>query len=192
MDSQETTCYQCAVCGTVYRIKQYADDCCKPRFCEICGKQLPSSHMYIYINCPECRSKQEKKHMEDVFEKSKKVPLSEAKYDYFFSESYLYEDGYFEDIDYLLDCCTENGTEVPDHIWATKEVELKLDATDIICNALEQADLDLTGYADMPEKSIKKLQKHLDEFCKEVGFLAYVVDYETSVLLSEEDRKLNK
>ena len=108
----------------------------------------------------------------------KDVPLEHK--EMLYSESYGYNEGYFSDIDELIEYCEGNDIEVPKHVWSTAKTELSIDAENIIENACEELHEDardnVTGE--------KELQDFLDVWCaKQTGTDTYTVDYKYAITI---------
>ena len=105
--------------------------------------------------------------------------------EYFFSDIYQYDNGYFSDIDSLEDICNENEIKMPNHIWGTYRRELNMDAVSIVSNQLEEWYEDAFDMVD--DKALSELQVALDNFCMNCGVGAcYEVDYKVCIILSED------
>lgn len=148
--------------------------------------------------CPECRSPvrgmcgskscQDKRYLD--LERSRKskatildiedVPSESAIMLY--SDSYSYNEGYFNDIDELIDHCEDVGEIVPDYVWSTREVRLTMDASDIVdsaCEELHESARDYIANEDI-------LQSFLDDWCKnQYGVSTYCVDYKYMIRVVE-------
>lgn len=108
--------------------------------------------------------------------------------EYFFSDSYGYDNGYFDDIDSLEDYCKDNDVEMPKYIWGTYKKELSMDAESIVSNQLEEWYEDAFDSVDGNELSL--LQAVLDDFCKNCGVgCCYEVDYKVCVVLRQESEQ---
>lgn len=103
----------------------------------------------------------------------------------FYSNTYNYNNGYFEDIEEFKKYCKENGVEPPIYIYGTIERKLKIDARLIAENELEDWYDDAMENVD--EDALAELQKALDKFCETCGVgPAYVLDVNTRIKLRRE------
>ena len=152
--------------------------------CPDCGKELGRN---TYCNSKECRDKRETENQLRIYEKATKYTLSSVpkeSIEYFYSDLYGYDEGYFSDIDSLEDYCKENNIEIPKFVFGTKQKQLNIDAYDIVESALEEWYEDAIDRVD--DKSLGKLQSDLDDFCKNSGvYTCYEVDYSVCVELEE-------
>jgi poly-D-alanine transfer protein DltD len=134
---------------------------------------------------PECRKIEEDKAKNRCFAKAIKstydnVPNKQK--EMLYSESYEYNEGYFSDIDELIEYCEENESEVPKYVWSTTKNTLSIDA----CNIVEQACEELHEDAYQNVTDEQELQDFLDKWCdKQSGVDTFMVDYEYAISISE-------
>lgn len=174
----EKLCDTCGGTGWLYdNEKGYIERCpvCHGGVIPLC----PICHQPIRGVCTneECRDLREKESeqkrldkairakYEDVPEESKKM---------LYSESYGYNEGYFQDIDELAEYCEEHGTTSPGYVWSTTRIALSMDADKIlemVCEDLHEDARDNITDED-------ELQKFLNDWCeKQTGTDTYTVDY---------------
>jgi hypothetical protein len=163
--------YQCGKCGTVHRDKYLAEHCCFVYHCDICGKELNNYH----TRCHECSEKVR-------FEKANKIKLDEYQGKGFYSESFGWNEGYFFDIDELLDYCDGEQISVPKYVWGCTEVPVTIDADDILERATEEAFEDAIDNLEMVDELV--------EFCKKFNeansdVITYWNDDKTAILLEK-------
>ena len=98
--------------------------------CHICHK--PVRGMCMNKDCRAIRDaeSEEKALSKAIKAEYKDVPLEHK--EMLYSESYGYNEGYFSDIDELIEYCEGNDIEVPKHVWSTAKTELSIDAENII------------------------------------------------------------
>lgn len=158
-------------CGRVWKDEESAEDCCKPyeelhpkTACVECG----ALEQYAYQGkwCNYCADVQK------VFEgKLKLIPLDQIP-----DHPYClnYDEEYFdclEDFFEWFEDTEEPGSRPPKYLYVTKEMHLKLDAGDIVDNALSDAYED--AYDNVGRQHLKELQDFLDKWCKEAGIKWY-------------------
>jgi hypothetical protein len=123
------------------------------------------------------------------FEKSQKLRIEE--YDgpvYWDGHAGDIGDGYFSDVDALLDYCEQEGMEVPEYVWACAKTDMRLDAESIVESAVE--DMYEDAYDSIPNKAMVSLQAYLDTWAKEVNIVSWHDDHSRAVLLREPDAAL--
>ena len=159
--------------------------------CPDCGKVLGRS---TYCNSEVCKNIREIEsqlrlieYQLGLYEKATKYTLSNVpkeSIEYFYSDLYGYDEGYFVDIDSLEDYCKENDIEFPKFIFGTKQKQLNIEAYSVVENALEEWYEDAMDRVD--DESLGKLQSDLDDFCKNSGvYTCYEVDYSVCIELEE-------
>jgi hypothetical protein len=149
--------YICKWEDAIVASRESADECCN-RKCEFCDTPIDRGG---WTSCGECRTL--RKRAEDVtaFNAAQKIP--EAEY-----VGWLYFDNeYFRDDEELEDHCVQNDIEWPTWTWACKKVEFKVDAADIIENALQEH---CEGASDQVKREDEEeLQALLDTWCEKLG-----------------------
>jgi hypothetical protein len=142
------------------------------RRCKYCGEIIPN--LYTKCNC-------EKQQEVDFIERQKKMAekLANApeatseilkKSDYFYSDSYSYNDGYFSDWeDFFEDWYANHEVDDPrpEYVWATEPYEMSIDAYNLIENATE--DLYEDAIHDISDEKLDELQELLNNWCKNSG-----------------------
>lgn len=189
--------YACPKCGASYLIHRRKD----PKLYEadrqhqqeeaaahcvkecVCGELIEQSYR---LRCQACLAQMEADKEQKLFEKAQKLRIEE--YDgpiYWEGHTGDMGDGYFSDVDALLDYCEQNGVEVPEYTWACEKNELKLHAEHIVENAV--SDMYEDAYDSIPEKAIDSLQAYLDAWCKEVSIVSWSDDRSRVIILREQD-----
>lgn len=115
-----------------------------------------------------------------LFQKSQKIPQFEWPDGVFFNENY------YSDIDYLHQDLCMNGIDVPQYVWAAKEIQLRLpDASDIVDQIF--ANISLDDYPEASSKSARELDEALIKFYGEnkVNFTFLEPDYSKAILLEK-------
>ena len=149
----------------------------------------PDCHKPIRGMCmeSECSSKREQIAEENRFNKATKYTLDTVPKEHsemFFSEVYGYNNGYFEDIDDLIDYCYCDNIEPPKYVWGTDKSMIRLDAYDIVSSACEELHED--AYSNISDVDIEEMQDFLDEWCKgQTGTTTYDVNYKYCILIEE-------
>lgn len=162
-----------------------ADRCCKPKICEDCGKEIPEKS-YFRI-CDECRGKREQKKENDRYDKAIKCFYEECpdgERIMIYSDSYGYNEGYFTDIDELIDYCESKDIPVPDYCWSTMQIDMSMDADGLIEDACQNL---YDGAEDhISNEDRKELQDFLDKWCqKQSNTSTYSVDYKYAIKIEK-------
>jgi hypothetical protein len=192
--------YACPKCGAVFLVnkssnerlyesgrkrkqEEAASHCVKD--CP-CGKPIEDSYR---LRCRACRDQMEADRERALFEKSTKLAIEQ--YDgplYWEGHCGGMGDGYFGDVDDLLDYCELEGVDVPEYVWACTRHDLRLDADCIVEHAV--SDMYEDAYDHVGQKAIDVLQAYLDAWCKEVAIVSWSSDTSRSILLREADTAL--
>lgn len=189
----EKLCDKCGGIGWLYVEKEdgskYIEKCtvCDNGIIHICPECGNETGRSFICNNRSCRDKREAKNEQRRYEKATKYTFGSCPKDsckMFFSDTYGYDNGYFDDLDSLEDYCNDNDIPVPEYIWGTTEKSLSMDAYDIVSNKLEDWYEDAIDRID--DKCLQELQKAFDKFCDECGVgNCYDVDYRTCILIGE-------
>jgi hypothetical protein len=186
MNVEEIKAYKCTVCGCAYKDKQFAEKCCEPKHCLECGKEL--SKNYMYTLCEKCREKKDKERETARFENAKHVTLDDAdksKTQMLFNELYKCNNGYFDEIEELIDYCEYYNLEIPKYCYGTKSYMISINAEDIVESACEELHEDAID--DICREDMNELQEFLDKWCeKQTGTTTYMVDYDYAILIEQE------
>lgn len=178
---EEIKCYKCGNCGAAFVSKEKAEDCCKPKICEDCGREIPRKSYYVV--CDECREKRELQREKDRYNKATKCSYDECPDDekiMMYSESYGSNEGYFTDISELIDYCEAEDIPVPEYCWSTTQIDMSMDGDSLIESACEELFEDASDRIDSEDR--KGLQDFLDKWCeKQSGTSTYSVDYKYAV-----------
>lgn len=188
MNVEEVIAYKCSKCGRTYTDKSVAEKCCSPKHCTKCGTVLPEKS-YYYTLCKKCLEEKEKNQEKLRFEKATKVvpeTCPDGYMDMIFCEGYGCDEGYFHEIEDLIDYCETANVEIPKYVWGTTSRIIHIDADDIIENACQELHEDACDWID--RESRNELQKFLDDWCLEqTGTLTYEVDYTYAILLNDDE-----
>jgi hypothetical protein len=183
--------YACPKCGAVFIVHNRKDEKLREadrkhqqeqaavhcvKLC-VCGQPTDG---FCYLRCSACRAQMEADKEQARFEKAKKLTIEE--YDgpvYWEGHSGTLGDGYFADVEDLLDHCEQEGMDPPDYVWTCDKDEMTLDAESIVEHAVEDM------YDSIPAKAIVSLQAYLDTWCKEVNIAGWSNNTANVVLLRE-------
>jgi hypothetical protein len=144
----------CPICKAEVRGACMSDGCVNRRFTE---KEQANYNKAIKVNIEDVPPE----HVEMLY-----------------SESYGYNDGYFNEFEELIDFCKDAEVEIPEYVWSTTKMTLSMDAASIIENACEELHED--AYQNINGE--KELQEFLDAWCaKQSGTDSYMVDYKYAI-----------
>lgn len=158
--------------------------------CKLCGNIIECG--YTKHNCEQQRDLDAK-----LFYEKRRIELEKAEFatqemleksEYFFSDDYGYDDGYFNEWDKFFDYWREEhepSDERPKFVFATEPVEMSIDAADIIENATEELYED-ANY-DISDEKEKELQNFLNEWCKTCGVRTTYYETKYKVKIPWED-----
>lgn len=149
MNSIEIKAYKCEKCGNAYLHNELADNCCKPKLCEDCGRELP--HKWYMNICESCQSKRE-------FNRGKVLTMDEFLQSEYKDNMVYYNGEYYTDIDDCLDTLWDRE-ELDDveYIKATDKYLHELDADSLIeelevnANCEEELCVDRQGIRELEE-----------------------------------------
>lgn len=191
---EKTVAFACGACGVLFTprafackedvallaTKELAAGHCGPKPCD-CGKVIERQH---YTKCNACCAEKEEQKEKALFDKAKKVALE----DYPDVPVYWPDgptgsmgDGYYSNVEELLEICEEDAVDLPDHIWGTSPVPFRIDADHIVEGALSEHYED--AYDSLGDGALKELQTVLDEWCGKQKIKSWEPDYGTAVLL---------
>lgn len=183
MNSEEIKAFKCTKCGVAYSSKEYADRCCQPKHCEKCGVEIPRKSYYTL--CENCLAEKEIEDEKKRFEKALHVKESEANPDrceMMYHKDYGYDEGYFCDIEDLLNYCEENDIEKPKYCYGTRSRIISLDAEAMVEEACDE--LHENAFDNIDKSEIDELQEYIDEWCKkQTGTRTYEVDFGYAILI---------
>jgi len=159
------------------------------RRCNLCGGIIPLQR--TKCNCEKQREideiEREKREATKLSLAPDATPEILKKSEYFYSDCYGYNEGYFNEWDDFFDYWHEleydgEAPKVrPEYVWTTEPVDLKLWAGDIVLSATE--DLYEDAYDSISDKKIKELQDYLDKWCvtSGCGTTYYQGDYKVRI-----------
>lgn len=165
--------------------------------CKLCGEVIQRG--YTKHDCKQQRAIDEKLREQKKREEFEKAPLLPKKkqkdYEYFFSEEYTHDNGYFNDWEEFFDDWEneheEYGDVRPKYVWVTEPVEMSINAESIAEQATE--DLYEDAYDDISDGEIKRLQEILDHWAKTCGVsTTYYESHKYKVRIPWEDYNKRK
>ena len=161
---EETVLYRCGNCNTYYTDKTIAENCCKPVFCSVCGKELcqdrTKNRDFYYINpimCVECKEK-ERLSKYEVWTEQEYINKNKQENNKY--EAVFVDDHYYSDLCDAIQSLWEDGLtkeEIEQQVFQVGQ-ETKLDKIDINRelgniyenSGLEDCDME-TMFVDLPE-----------------------------------------
>jgi hypothetical protein len=184
MNIEDVKAWKCKNCGTTYLDKEFAERCCKPKYCEDCGAELP--YKWYQTVCESCAEKR-------YYNKSIKMTIEE------YNEKYpnnmvFYGETYYSDIDSCLECLFDscsNDEELKElvdsleFIYGTESDLVELDGDSII-EQMEQ-DSNIEDFSVAPE-GYKELNDFLKDWNKKYGTVCYTQD-KIAILIPRELRE---
>jgi len=146
------------------------------QLCSYCKK--PVRGMCMDTDCRNQRDEiAERKRLEKAIRVSYKDAPNESK-KMMYSDSYPYNEGYFTDIEDLLEYCKDEDVPAPLYVWSTREINLVMDAWSVVENACDELHESAMDNID----NIKELQNFLNTWCaKQTGTDTYTVDYKYAI-----------
>ncbi len=183
----EALCPICDGIGWLESEKGYIEKCrnCYNgiiSLCPNCGK--PKRGMCTNKECVTKLATEQEKSRYDKAQKYTIDTVPSKSKIMFYSDVYKDNEGYFSEIEELVDYCNDEDIEIPDYIWGTYETQISFYAHDIIGNACD--DLWEGAYDSIDSKDIAELQNLLDNWCKNhAGTRTYTVDYKCCILLNK-------
>lgn len=190
LKDNEKHCDKCGGTGWLYienESEKYIERCtvCDNgiiHICPKCGNVIGKSTWCNNKRCIDIRNEESEL---ALYEKANKYTLDNVPKEfceYFYSEHYECDEGYFFDIDSLEDYCKDNDVDMPKFIWGTAKKKLFIDADDVVSNALEEWYED--AFNRVNDDELSKLQVALNNFCKNCGVgECYEVDYKVCIEL---------
>ena len=176
----ETTVYACGYCGKLWRKKEDADMCHMDRTCDDCGVIIEKKSYYTL--CDSCRIKKEQKKTQDLYDKAIKISYEDymglyPDYPVVYNDVF-----YFDDLDYLLEKCEDEGDSIPKWVWGTKLSNIKLDPYDIIQQFEENVELD--DY-EMNKSAVNEIVEFCRQWNEKHSQNVYYEDNSVIVLLEQ-------
>lgn len=188
-------CPQCDGIGWTEKDKHHIERCLVcggsgiVNVCSECGKETSSAYTSLCKNCREKQWKENRIKKEQLkFENSKKLTfgIDDEKiqeFDYFYSEYYPYNDGFFTDLEELMDELSQE--ELPQYVWGTSKAIIDID----INNAIDEACEDLwEGARDtISDADFNELEQFVLEWCKkQLGTTSYYPDYNYAIIIPKD------
>ena len=196
-NENQVLCNECGGLGWLMKDEKWIENCphCCNGLIDVCPqcKQPYKKRYRHYCDNPECKEKDRidndiKAVHEELkrFEKAKKVSYDECPADskvMMYSEHYGYNEGYFTDLEDLLEYTDSEDIQMPKYVWATSEIPLSMNADSII----EDACSDLHEDARDNITNEKELQEFLDKWCERQGGVnTYYMNYKVAIWVPED------
>lgn len=126
--SIEVKAWKCETCGNGYFDKKFADNCCVPKKCEVCGRELPLK--WYRTLCEPCCKQQR-------YDNAVKMTYAEYIEKYPGNGITLNED-FYSDMESLLEVYSDETEEIPLYAWGTDKCEATIDIEAVIEEAEEE------------------------------------------------------
>lgn len=191
---EDPVAYACPTCGQLFilsrrdsveervrKAQAAAHHCVKE--C-VCGKPID---YHYYLRCKDCRLEAEVQKEQERFEKAEKLTIEAYDGPVYWETGCSGDmgDGYFSDVDSLLDYCEQEGIDVPEYVWACASSSFQLEADAIIEHALERQDAYEDAFDSIKDDARARLQAYLTVWTKEVDLTFWHDDHSRAVLLRE-------
>lgn len=192
----EAVGFACSSCGIMFTTRMFGSGPgskdtarqsalfhCAPKECA-CGKAIDRKYWTI---CTECSDRKEAEKLHDRFEKAAKVSVEDYDGPIYWPDgpSGSMGEGFYTSLDEMLDVYEAEGMDLPPYVWAAKSYELKMDASSLLENALEQHHED--AHEHLEAGAEEELQTLLDFFCQKQKIKSWEVDFSRVVLLTSND-----
>jgi len=177
-DGQPVIEWVCRECRRPWLVELYAEECCKPPTCE-CGKPAE----YPYSGCKECREETRRKREQAIWDKAKKVRWVDYDGVMLICDR---DDEFYSDPAEIFDA---HYADPPTWAWGTYAKKLKIDAIQVIDDAIENEGF--LGDETLPIPDLTELQKALDAVCEQIPE-TYWEDQTVVVTFEEEAEEYRK
>ena len=157
-DGRSAGCFYCAKCRIVHKTESEADECCRPRLCAKCGREVDARHFLV---CERCRKvKQASKDLATL----EAAELVEDEGGWLYVEGHGHNDGFFRDMGELLDYLADEPENTrPEFAFCCRKFGMsERSAADIIEDSTQ--DMHEEAANDVSVESIKALQAAIDAF----------------------------
>lgn len=187
--SDKPVAFACRECGALFTTYTFGTDL----GADLAAKHAASMHCYHHCacgaelrksrtKCDACWGQELAEKEKKVFARARKLTIEEYPDNPVFWDG-APGDGLFLSICELLDRCEEEGLELPQYVWATREVPFAMNADWLIERALEeQGEGFCYGLANEGE-----LQNLLDVWCAKQDLKNWQPDYTMAVLLHPQE-----
>lgn len=170
--AEQTIGYACPRCGTVFALSQYrghgpdvdayvqtlARNCCNCK-CSACGSSVGKQRTI----CDDCHNRNYSLGRRKWAKRAKLVGMDDCEDGWFYADGYGDNDGYFDDIQTLIDWCGDEGhEELPSYIHPCIRVTASIDLDTI----LERLDEEYEGEDSVTDQfpDVTALAKAIDDF----------------------------
>jgi len=153
--------FKCLNCNKVYLKEDIAKDCCAPKFCQSCGKQL-NNYM---LKCDSCIEKQR-------FEKAEKLNEWEGKV--------YHNDEYYDSVEEFIESCEDNENEIPEYIYVAEPRKWKGLNIDLDSQLEDE-------YEDAIENivEITELEEFLKKWNEKQNIISFVPNFKKVVMIKK-------
>jgi hypothetical protein len=185
---EKVLAYACGKCGSMFPLNPHITDpenkalrCCVS-VCA-CGEAATSRYNQ---RCKSCDAVFEEEKEAKKFEKATKVPSSEyIGLVYWQGHSGSCGDGYFADVDEVLDYCEQEDIAVPKYVWACESEQFRIQID--VDTELENQEAFEDAGSQISESERKRLDDFLEEWSKMQNVVFWHEDGSRAVVLHEPD-----
>jgi hypothetical protein len=169
-DGKPTGIFFCSQCRIVSRDKEFADKCCVPDKCRICGEDVPEKHWSVHRSCRE----------KEIFDKSEKLTSWDG---WVCADGIGHNDGYFESVEELKEYCEDEEIELPEYVHPC--IEVSFEGVDLE-RAIERVTEEMFEDAWDHLKGLSELEEAVKVFNeKNKELVTYIEDPKRVILLHE-------
>lgn len=185
----EKLCETCDGIGWLYeKGKGYIEKCpdCYSsgilHLCPICHQPVRGGFC-TNEGCLKQRNEDEEKRLLNKAIKTNYKDVPDENKEMMYSDRYPYNEGYFTELEELIEYCNDEEIPLPEYVWSTQKITLSIDAESIVESACEELHED--AYQNIIGE--QELQDFLDIWCsKQTGVDAYSVDYKYAIMIKGE------
>lgn len=156
-DGKDSGIFYCGSCRIVHPEQSKADLCCQPYKCSACGVE---TRKYV-SECATCRDIRETGKEKEVFEKAEKVTEWDG---WIFSDGLGYGDGYFSDVDDLIEWCEENDVPRPEYVWTCEPVAFAQITVDQVTELITDSGDAYEDFEQSDLNGLDELSKAIEAF----------------------------
>ena len=186
--------YQCGCCNTIYSDKQYAEECCKPLTCSICGKEIRRERYKCYdryygegdnIKCVNCHDEEKWNNLPVITEEAyNKLSKEDPNYG-----PVCLDNEFEQDLYGLLEYIAGDYEEAPEYVQVARYEKIKPLKIDGYLEAIiEDMCLDDEPYIEDVFENLDELYAFIQKWNKKQTY-RYIVPEDRKIKLSEETKK---
>jgi len=154
--------FKCLVCNKAYLKEKIAQDCCSPKFCQSCGKQLEYKYM---LKCVSCIEKQR-------FEKAEKLSEWNGKvYD---------NDEYYDSVEEFIETCEDNENEIPEYVYVVEPRKWKGLTIDLDSQLEDEYEEAIENIVEITE-----LEEFLKKWNEKQNIISFVPNFKKVVMIKK-------